>query len=108
MGSFHHHFADKAALNDRVTEDLSADLLAEVRPSRLETTLTTASFRPELSEPLDRIDRIATTHPQLMDLERMFHNSAEVSAERGDRASARHRDRLGDRCAPSRPGPRRH
>lgn len=80
-GSFYHHFADKAALHDWVTERLSADLLAEVRPLRVET-LTTVSFRPELSALLDRLGRLATTQPELMDLERMFHNSAEVAAER--------------------------
>jgi AcrR family transcriptional regulator len=80
-GSFYHHFADKAALHDWVTEAISADLLAEVRPPRLDT-LTTESFRPELSELLDRMGRIAATRPELMDLGRMFHNSAEVTAER--------------------------
>jgi AcrR family transcriptional regulator len=80
-GSFYHHFADKAALHDWVTEAMSADLLAEVRPPRLDT-LTTQSFRPELSELLDRMGRIAATRPELMDLGRMFHNSDEVNAER--------------------------
>lgn len=80
-GSFYHHFADKAALHDWVTEHLSAELLAEVRPPRVDT-LTASRFRPELSALLDRIGRIAATHPDLTDLGRMFHNSADVSAER--------------------------
>lgn len=80
-GSFYHHFVDKAALHDWVTERLSVDLLAEVRPPRLET-LTTATFRPELSKMLDRLGRITTTRPDLMDLGRMFHNSANVAVDR--------------------------
>jgi len=80
-GSFYHHFGDKAALHDWVTEGLSEALLNEVRPPRLET-LTTANFRPELSELLARAGRIATACPELMDLGQMFHNSADVPAER--------------------------
>lgn len=80
-GSFYHHFADKAALHDWVTEALSQTLVAQVRPPEL-STLTTATFWPELSELLDRLGRTAATQPELMDLGRMFHNSTYVPPER--------------------------
>lgn len=91
-GSFYHHFADKAALHDWVTKRLSTDLLEEVRPPPLEA-LTAANLRPELSEMLDRLGRITTTRPELMDLGRMFHNSADAAA---DRAIARVRRTVTD------------
>lgn len=80
-GSFYHHFTDKAALHDWVTETLSQTLLAETRPPRLET-LTAASLRLELSELLDRLGQSSATHPEVMNLGRMFHNSVDVSPDR--------------------------
>ena len=79
--SFYHHFLDKAALHDWVTDGLASALLAEIHPPRLQT-LNIVSFRPELSELLDRLARAATMRPELMDLGRMVHNAAEVDAER--------------------------
>ena len=62
-GSFYHHFTDKAALHDWVTETLSQTLLAETRPPRLET-LTAASLRLELSELLDRLGQSPQPTPR--------------------------------------------
>lgn len=80
-GSFYHHFADKAALHDWVTEDLSRALLAQVRPPSLET-LTAATFQAELSALLERAARTTVTQPELMNLGRMFHTAADLDADR--------------------------
>lgn len=80
-GSFYHYFADKAALHDWVTKSLSAALLSEVRPPQLQT-LTSVTFRPELSAALDRLGEVAIRRPDLMDLGRMFHKSSDVPAGR--------------------------
>lgn len=80
-GSFYHHFADKAALHDWVTDGLSAALLDQVRPPSLEA-LTTANFQAELSALLERAARTTVTRPELMNLGRMFHTSADLGARR--------------------------
>ncbi|HVX08832.1 TetR/AcrR family transcriptional regulator [Humibacter sp.] len=80
-GSFYHRFADKAALHDWVTRTLASEIAAELRVPDL-STLTAESFRPELSALLDRFERVAVARPQLMNLGRMFHNSADASADR--------------------------
>lgn len=80
-GSFYHRFADKAALHDWVTERLSTALLREIRPPQ-PPTLTRQSFRDELVGLLARLGHVALTRPELMDLGRMFHNSADAPPER--------------------------
>lgn len=80
-GSFYHHFADKAALHDWVTEALSRQLVDALDPPKL-STLTVDTFRPHLSELVDRFSRVAASSPALMDLGRMFHNSVDATPER--------------------------
>lgn len=80
-GSFYHRFADKAALHDWVTERLSTALLDEVRPPQ-PSALTAECFRDELSQVLARLGQVSIARPELMDLGRMFHNSADAPPER--------------------------
>lgn len=80
-GSFYHRFADKSALHDWVTRRLSTALLEEIHPPQ-PNAFTAENFRDELSALLARLGRVALTRPELMDLGRMFHNSADASSER--------------------------
>ena len=80
-GSFYHWFSDKAALHDWVTRRLADAIVAEIQVPDL-STLTRASFRQELSALLDRFERLAVAHPELMKLGLMFHNSADAPRER--------------------------
>lgn len=79
-GSFYHRFADKAALHDWVTDRLAAALLEEIRPPQPDA-LTSQSFRDELSALLARLGHVALARPELMNLGRMVHNSANASPE---------------------------
>lgn len=76
-GSFYHRFADKAALHDWVTTTMAQLILSEIAVPDLRA-LTAASFRPELSALLVRFQRLAAAQPELMNLGRMFHNSADA------------------------------
>jgi len=87
-GSFYHRFADKAALHDWVTERLVTALSDEIRPPQPHA-LTATSYRDELSQFLERLGQVSITRPELMNLGRMFHSSADASSER---AIARMRD----------------
>lgn len=80
-GSFYHRFTDKAALHDWVTERLSAALLDEVHPPQPDT-LTAERFQHELRQFLARLGQVSVSQPELMDLGRMFHNSADAPPER--------------------------
>lgn len=80
-GSFYHHFEDKAALHDWVTESLSAALLDQVRPPSLEA-LTKTNFQTELSALLGRAAQSTVTKPELMNLGRIFHNGADLDPHR--------------------------
>lgn len=80
-GSFYHRFAYKAALHDWVTERLSTALLCEIRPPQPHA-LTAQDFRDELAALLARLGHVALTRPELLDLGRMFHNSADAPPER--------------------------
>jgi AcrR family transcriptional regulator len=79
--SFYHRFANKAALHDWVTERLSTALLNEIHPPQPHA-FTTQDFRDELAALLARLGHVALTRPELLDLGRMFHNSADTPPER--------------------------
>lgn len=79
--SFYHRFSDKAALHDWVTTTMAGAVRAAIRPPDL-GTLSGESFRPAVTDMLERFQLLAASRPDLMALGMMFHNSADAPDER--------------------------